>query len=480
MNSKQLGLFNKKLFSLLIESGWDKKLNISKDSLKACMILAERSLFAESERHPLIRSYTPSPFIVRFMTLIWFSMYSFLGYFANFLIRFIVLIRGSTWRISKAKYYSLSPPGDALDLYLEVARRHEGEAVCILGPNQWRRVFYKNSTSLVYETMLTISPLQWLANYFLLSKNIEMIDSMLCFDSLYRPKVVARFFYIFLKQVTMKSRVEKIIFSMSDKSKPIIVNSESISFLFVERLREQGYKVCHHLHGVILCDNLMAETLLSNYVITGGAREMALYKNKKSFASAIPFQMYEKAVLASSISSSNKEYKYDLLLIASFELPFIQKSTFNILKESFKKCSNVKILLRHHPRAPSKSKEFLEKNIPYDKISTHKDLIKDVMLCKAVVCCSVDALIIPVIMKKMTMFVPMVDGNHSYYTKPFMGVLPNLLCPDSSKKMIIDIRKALSSNTLSYPSNYLENIEFLFGGLGVDKFYQVVDCIAKK
>ena len=250
------------------------------------------------------------------------------------------------------------------------------------------------------------------------------------------------------------------------------------SYSLLEELIENDYRVCHNIHGITLCDNLLNEPPLSQYIIATGLRDKKTYdkyKNIKCFSATPPIQIFNDIIEARK--TIPMDCHYDILIISAFELPFIQKSTYSILEKSFKENFDLKILLRHHPRAPFDSKAILNKYIPYDTISKNKSLVKDINRSKTVVCCSMDALVISLLMKKPTIFLPMVDGDYKYYTRPFIGVLPNLWCPDSAEELTSYIHEALSLEFFDAPSNYEEIIEYLFGSLDMNKFHCAINNI---
>ena len=104
MNSKKLADFNKKLFALLLEHQWNIDLGMNKKSLKACVVVAERNLFSESEIHPnLLEKNTRYSFLKCIPTVFWLFFYVLVAYFSNLLVRSIVSVRKAGLNKKKSK-----------------------------------------------------------------------------------------------------------------------------------------------------------------------------------------------------------------------------------------------------------------------------------------------------------------------------------------------------------------------------------------
>ena len=480
MNSKKLADFNKKLFALLLEHQWNIDLGMNKKSLKACVVVAERNLFSESEIHPnLLEKNTRYSFLKCIPTVFWLFFYVLVAYFSNLLVRSIVSVRKAGLnKKNQSAYYSVSPAGKISNTYsLLFNKEILGIAISIIGANSWRKVFSSRQDNEVFETLLSVNPYEWIFNFFILSKKIYLIQSRVSFGSTNRSKSIAKFFYFIFKQITMRKRVEKVE-SFLEKDSIILFSAESISYLLMEKLMNGDFKVCHHIHGMVLANNLIVEPPLSQYIITGSPREanfLKKYKEVLVYSSIPPIQMLEDI---NSASIDKNMVSDDILLVASFELPFIQKSTYSMLEKSLSKIVNHNIVIRHHPRVPSKSKIILNNAIPFSRVSEGKSLVEDINRSKVVICCSVDALVISLLMEKNTIFIPMIDGEYKSHTRDFTKVISNLWCPNSSEEITKYVDKALSKNT-SLPLDYKEKIEYLFGSSDVECFYNVLKFISK-
>jgi hypothetical protein len=471
MNSNKLAKFNEDLIKkIVIDEQWHKILGVSQEVLKKSIIFSERYLFAETENHPEIKRNYFNTYVI-FIAAIWLIVYISYAYFFNLLINAYIFLNSKSFCVNEknVNFFTISPGGKTNSRYLEYTKKNNGLSINIIGVKSWREIF-ENHDNIRYETLLSLNLLLWIKVMFIMVSKIRYIYNNIYFDSLNKEKNVAQFFYVLHKQIIMSKRSKTIAANLPKSHSLVLMSSESISFSFVESLKKNNHIVCHHIHGIILENNLICEPPLSNCIITSGIRESKIfkkYKNILSIPSVPPFQMHNEIIYSRKLDTTNT--KFDVLLIASFELPFIQKSTYNILKDYFINKSNLNMLLRHHPRVPSYSRKLINSFTKGMTRSFNSSLADDVALSNVIVCCSIDSLIIPLIMKKATIFLPMTDGDYGEHIKDFDNYLPNLWCPKSKFDLSKNINSALQFNS-KLEDNYFDKISYLLGNLNLDYF----------
>lgn len=474
---------NQDFFSLVDSHNWHKMIGIKKIHLKRLLVYAGRELFSESENHPFIKKIAEKQKITS--VYIRFFFLANVLYVFNFIIMSLVDLLKVRWKPhnSEKKYYFLSPSGSTLDSNVKFCKKNKGGgAVCILGMGAGIKTLLKKRDPLLqFETLITRNPIIWLRCFWFFARQIQLVNSRLIFDSKNRSRVIARFFYMLLKQAVTTKKSREI--ESSIKLKLLFIFSyEELSLPFLHVLQEKNHYVSTQFHGMPIKGNLLFEPPLCNHLITSGERV------EKIFESYFGIQVYNGGLVPQMLDTirainnfNDVSIIHDILIIASFELPFIQKSTYEILNKTFSSSNpELKVLLRHHPRVPIYSRNILDSYISCPIISKNKSLVEDISICSIVICCSVDALIVSLSMKKPTIFLPMIDGDYKYHLSSFINKLPNLWCPSSSQELVEIIKIASKFNQEELPHNYNEIVKYLCGDDGYNNLSMTINNLMDK
>lgn len=481
MNSVRLQAFSRSLANQLIERAWADTLKISPQGLSRVLALAQRQLFAEAAEHPTLSDQVQMPSLRSVLaTQCWLVAFAVGVYAANLAMIASLVIRRRRWHgeSGAAGICALAPPGRAFETYSTTLERLKGMTVCVLGP-QSRRLVSSYSTALAvrFETLMSPAPLDWLRPLWFLVNEVPFVAGRVQFECPDREKSFARFLYVVLKQATMVSRAHQLT-SRFKGVKTLMLSSEDLSVPLLESARAAGHRTAHHLHGTVLQGNMLAEPPLAGAVIVACDREREIfssYAGLATFTGTAPFQMHDDLRRAQEPASTQQEF--DVVLIGSFELPFIQKSTYGLLTSALTQFQSRRMLLRHHPRAPANSKALLEAALPSCEISRGHDLLSDIRRARVVLCCAVDPLVVCLRLNKPTIFLPMTDGDYQHYTAPLAGQLRSLRCPNSADALVRDLEALLTLETDRSYSADEQVIEYLAGSSDMRKFDAAVTSI---
>ena len=320
------------------------------------------------------------------------------------------------------------------DLQSQVER---SEVLCMLGPGEALRShgddgavyqFYHRTPlpRLLRLLSFTVGEIFWLNSR--LDPGLEV-----------RGRDVAWFFYQLSRHVLCEGTSMDLLSGLRQDA-VLVFSTEEYFTALITTAQRRGLVTAHHLHGVVLVDDMLLTRGLCEHALCSSEREVVLLDGAHRggvHPIGLPNQVVTELQTLEQRGLAGQEADvegpaYDLCVVAGFELDWILASSMNMLRGVMDQLGAQRVLLRHHPRVPEAKKTRIERAFPGATVSAGSSLIEDLSMASRVVCCSNDALPIAWSMGKEVLFLPVADyapdcaPDGGTWTRDLSGAVPRL------------------------------------------------------